>query len=490
MNKSEIINYFDAAAIRRDAWRRRNSYYHNELVRLIKFLVPEGDSVLDIGSSTGELLSRINPSRGVGIDLSSKMVELASKKYPHLKFFIQDAEEIQLKEKFNYVIISGSLCVFNDLWKVFRSLKSVTNPETRVIITYYNGIWEPVLIIAEKIRLRMPRRYQNWVGLNEISNLLYLNGYEIIKTGKRVLLPIKIPILSWIFNRILVNFPLLWRFSLIEYVVAKENSCIPGNKQPTCSVIVPCRNEVKNIEPLLSNLPVMGKRTEVIFVDGYSTDGTIEKINEMAQRYKEIFEIKLLHQIPHEDKNKIKDNIIKERKMLRLGKADAVRKGFDAASGDILVILDSDCTVPPEDLNKFYLALVESRGEFINGTRLVYPAEKQAMRLLNLYANELFGYLFSWILGQRIKDTLCGTKALTRESYLRIKKDRQYFGEFDPFGDFELLLGAAKQNLKIVELPIRYRARTYGDIKIERFRHGLLLIRMYLIGFLKFKITL
>ena len=173
--------------------------------------------------------------------------------------------------------------------------------------------------------------------------------------------------------------------------------------------------------------------------------------------------------------------------MLKLGKGDAVRKGFAAAKGDILMILDADLTVPPEDLVKFYTALVEGKGEFINGTRLVYPMEEDAMRFLNKLANKFFGVLFTWLLGQRVKDTLCGTKVLTRRDYERISAGRAYFGDFDPFGDFDLLFGAARLDMKIVEVPIRYRQRTYGDIKIERFRHGLQLLRMCWIALKKLK---
>jgi glycosyltransferase involved in cell wall biosynthesis len=171
------------------------------------------------------------------------------------------------------------------------------------------------------------------------------------------------------------------------------------------------------------------------------------------------------------------------------GKGDAVRKGFAAATGDVLFILDADLTVPPEDLPKFYAAIAEDRGEFINGTRLVYPMEQEAMRFLNMLGNRFFSVAFTYLLGRPIKDTLCGTKVLRKSHYDRIAAGREYFGDFDPFGDFDLLFGAAKTGMKLIEVPVRYRARTYGDTKISRFRHGLLLLRMTALAFRKFKLA-
>ena len=228
----------------------------------------------------------------------------------------------------------------------------------------------------------------------------------------------------------------------------------------------------------------------MLFVDGNSTDGTIEEIEKMIEKYKDKKDIKLIHQIPKDVKEKeLKDDLeTPPDKMLKLGKGDAVRKGFDAAQGDILMILDSDLTVPPEDLPKFYDAIAEGKGEFINGTRLVYQMDKEAMRTLNILGNKFFSLLFTWLLGERIKDTLCGTKVLLKKNYETIKEGRAYFGDFDPFGDFDLLFGAAKQNLKIIEVPIRYRRRTYGEIKIERFKHGLILLKMSAIAFKKLKL--
>ena len=258
---------------------------------------------------------------------------------------------------------------------------------------------------------------------------------------------------------------------MVQFIVAKETSSPEKKKNLSVSVLIPARNEKGNIESLIKRTPSLGNHTEIIFVDGNSDDGTADTINEMIKKYPQK-DIKLILQGG------------------AFGKADAVRKGFDIAKCDILMILDADMTVMPEDLQKFYLTMAESKGEFINGSRLVYPMEKEAMRPLNILGNKLFSMVFTWTLEQRIKDTLCGTKVLLRKNYLKIKEGRKYFGDFDPFGDFDLLFGASKLNFKIVELPISYKERKYGITKISRFKHGLLLLKMSFIAFKKFKLNL
>jgi len=470
MEKNEIISYFNAAAKTRDWWRKRNWYYHKELEKFFSFIIPKDKSVLEIGCGTGDLVAKLKPKIGVGIDISEEMIKIAKQKYPQYEFIVDDVENLNINQKFDYVIMSDLIGHMSDVWLAFRNLKKVTTPSTRVVITYYNYLWQPILTLAESLKLKMKQPYQNWLSLDDIANLLYLNHYEVIKKGSRFLFPAYIPFISGLINKYIAKIPLLRRLCLVGFIIARESGSQIEKKDYPCSVIVPCKNEVGNVENLVHRVPVMGKETEIIFVDGNSTDGTVEKIKEMIEKYKEK-NIELIHQ---------GDGI---------GKADAVRKGFDKATGEILMILDADLTVPPEDLPKFYLALSEGKGEFINGSRLVYPLEKEAMRTLNILGNKIFSLLFTWILEQRIKDTLCGTKALFKKDYERIKEGRKFFGEFDPFGDFDLLFGAAKQNLKIVELPVRYKEREYGRTKISRFKHGLLLLKMSFIAFKKFKLS-
>ncbi|MBI4801344.1 MAG: glycosyltransferase [Elusimicrobia bacterium] len=468
MGTKKNADFFNEAARTRDAWRKRNWYYHKELLDFFLFVIPEKASVLEIGCSTGDLLKNLDPADGRGVDVSPEMIKRAKAKYPELDFSVDDVENLSLDGKYDYIVLQDLLGELNDVWRAFRCLRKVSTPRTRLIITSYNHLWQPLLMLAETLRLKGPQPQQNWLSLPDIENLLHLNHYEVVKKGRRFLLPFYIPLLSRFVNRYLAKLPLIRNLCLVQFVVAKPLPGEPETKDYSVSVIVPTRNEAGNIDRLIAETPVMGKGTELIFVDGDSDDGTVEKINEA-----------------------IKKNPGKDIRLIlqggAFGKADAVRKGFQAARGDILMILDADLTVPPEDLEKFYLALAEGKGEFINGSRLVFPMEKEAMRTLNMFGNKVFSMIFTWTLGQRIKDTLCGTKALFKTDYERIKAGRKYFGDFDPFGDFDLLFGASKLNLKLVEMPISYKERTYGVTKISRFRHGLLLFKMSFIAFKKLK---
>lgn len=466
--KKEVMEYMDNLAASRDLYIRKNSYYYNDLISFFRFHIPEGSSVLEIGCGTGDILNGVKPARGVGIDISSEMVNIASSKYGHLTFLQMDAENLALDEKFDFIIISDTLGYFEDVQQSFEELRKVSSPETRIIITYHNYLWYPVLSIAETLRLKMPHIRLNWLNHADIANLLYLEGFGIVKTGSRVILPKYVPLLSWFANKYVAHLPLLDRACLTGYIIARGHISSRREDSYSVSVIVPARNEKGNIEAAVKRMPQMGKGTEIIFIEGHSDDGTLDEITRVCERYEDKFDLRYA----------VQDGI---------GKGDAVRKGFGMAKGDILMILDADLTVPPEDLVKFYRAVASGAGEFINGCRLVYPMEKEAMRLLNIGGNKFFSMMFSWLLEQRIKDTLCGTKVLFRKDWEKIVANRSYFGDFDPFGDFDMLFGAAKLDLKIVEVAIRYRARTYGETNISRFKHGWLLLKMVVFAMHKIK---
>lgn len=465
--QSELIKYFDSLAADRDRWIAKNAYYHQQLARAFSFVIPSGASVLEAGSGLGYLLNAFHPRRGVGVDISPKMVDLARERYPHLEFHADNIENLRLEEKFEYVVVSDLLGFLHDVQRSFENLQRVCTPSTRVVISYYNFLWEPVLRFAELLGWKARQPVQNWLSPADIQNLLELAGFEVVRKTARLLLPKYVPLLSAFCNRILVNLPLLRRLGLVHMVVARPKPQ-PIKRDYSSSVVVPARNERGNIEAAVLRTPQLGTHTELIFVEGNSTDGTAEEIRRVIAKYPDR-DIKL---IPQGNGH---------------GKGDAVRKGFAAAKGDILIILDADLTVDPEELPKFCDALVSGRGEFIHGSRLVYPMEKQAMRFLNMLGNKFFSIAFTYLLEQRFKDTLCGTKVLFRMDYEQIAANRAYFGEFDPFGDFDLIFGAAKLNLKIVEIPIHYRERTYGETNISRFKHGWLLLRMTLYAMRKLK---
>lgn len=467
--KIHLQSSLDRIASKRDVYIRRSSHYYKNLVRFFKFNIPETSRVLEIGCGTGFLLNQLNPSFGVGIDISGEMIRIASEKYPHLYFFQQDAEALELTDKFDYVIISDTLGYLEDIQKAFNSLKSVCTSETRIIINYHSFLWEPMLGIAQRLNLKMPHKRLNWLNRSDVVNLLTLEGYDVVRTGKRYLMPLYIPLISWFFNKYLAYLPLINNLCLTGYIIARLPENRPaGNREFSVSVIIPARNEEGNIEDAVRRVPDMGKHTEIIFVEGGSSDGTLNEIKRVCEKWADVRDVRFLVQ-------------------LGKGKGDAVRLGFERASGDILMILDADLTVPPEDLPKFYNALATGKGEYINGTRLVYPMEDEAMRTLNMMGNKFFSIMFSWLLSQRIKDTLCGTKVLTAANYRKLSANRSYFGDFDPFGDFDLIFGSAKLNLKLVEVPIRYRARKYGDTNISRFSHGWLLIKMVFYAMNKIK---
>jgi len=452
--QQERITHWDAIARKRDSWKGMGGSYHRRLAELYRFYIAPNLRVLEIGCGEGHLLASVNPSRGVGIDFSGEMIKRAKEDHPELEFIHADAHDLSLlDETFDVIILSD---LVNDLWDVqraFEQLKHLCTPRTRIIVNFYSRMWQGILGTAQLLNLATPSLFQNWLTREDVTSLLQLAGFESIRTSQEILFPLP---LGGLANRVLVRLWPFNNFALSNFVIARPQPV--RAQEPKVSVVIAARNESGNVKAIFERTPKMGRETEIVFVEGHSKDDTYEAIER---------EIAAHPSIPSQ--------LLKQP---GIGKADAIRAGFDRASGDILMILDADLTVPPEDLPRFYEALVSGAGDFINGVRLVYPMEKEAMRTLNFLGNKFFSLAFSWLLGQSIKDTLCGTKVLYRSDYELIKANRSYFGDFDPFGDYDLIFGAAKLNLKIVDLPIRYRERTYGSTNISRWKHGLLLLRM------------
>jgi SAM-dependent methyltransferase len=470
--------YFEFQGTRRAHWdamaeagwdrRGMGGAYHTRLAAVFQLVIPPGLRVLDLGCGGGDLLAALEPAAGVGVDFSGVTLERARARHPDLNFVEGDIHELDLGETFDVILLSD---LINDVWDVQAILETVarhSTPSTRVVMNFFSLMWKEPLTVARRLGLATPLLPQNWLTRDDVNNLLGLVGLETVREWDEVLLPLNIPVLGGLANRYLVKVPPFSFFALSHIVVARPApQPIARDNPPRVSVVVAARNEAGHIEDIFARTPDMGAGTELVFVEGHSSDDTCGAIERVMA-----------------------DNPERDVKLFRQpgkGKGDAVRKGFAEASGDVLMILDADMTVAPEDLPRFYDALIDGKGEFINGVRLVYPMEAQAMQFLNLLANKFFGLAFSWILGQSIKDTLCGTKVMWRWEYERIAANRHYFGEFDPFGDFDLIFGADKLSMKIVDMPIRYRARVYGETNISRWSHGWLLLKMMIFAALRIK---
>ena len=432
--RDQRVNHWNYIAKKLETWSGLGGYYQDRLIQIYQYLIGSEKTVLEIGCGFGDLLAGLKPSYGVGIDFSPVMIQNAIKLHPDLTFYVADAHDCDLPVKFDYVILSD---LINDLWDVqavLRNIRKFCTPRTRIVINTYSRLWEFPLSIVGKLNLAKPNLYQNWLTIGDVANLLYLEEFGTIRTWQEVLWPIRTPIIDGFFNRFLVKIFPFRHFALTNFVIARPDFISQNHSNPPAvSVIVPACNEEGNIRQIFERVPEMGDHTEIVFVEGNSKDHTYEEIKKFQDVYKSR-ETQLL-------------------KQSGVGKGDAVRLGFSQAKGDILMILDADLTVPPERLPDFYQVISSGKGEFVNGVRLVYPFENEAMQFYNLLGNKFFGLVFSWLLGQPIKDTLCGTKVLWKSDYEDIEKNRSYFGDFDPFGDFDLLFGASKLSLKIVDLP-------------------------------------
>ena len=443
-----------------------NSYYRKKILNYLNYFSHPEISVLEVGCIDGYLISAIQGNKRTGICFTENELKQCKKNYPNIHFILQEPDKIQIREQYDLIILQHSIARVRDVQTMLDLLKNVCHSQTKVIIGHYNHFWEPILRFGEFIGIKKKTPLANTLNASDIKNILFLSNFDVYKQTKQLIIPINIPVISYITNRFLSHLPIIHQLQLNNYSFAKFNDA--KSKEYTTTVVIPARNESGNIENAILRLPKFGKHIEIIFIEGNSNDDTWQKIQEVQKKYALTHDIKIGQQ-----RGK--------------GKADAVREGFKMATGDILMILDADLTVPPEDLPKFYNAIAEGKGDFINGTRLVYPMEKEAMRFLNLVGNQIFSWAFSWLLEQPFKDTLCGTKVLFRKDYQRLVENREYFGNFDPFGDFDLIFGAHKLNLKIVEIPIRYRERTYGTTNISRFKHGLILLKMCVFAARKIK---
>ena len=471
--KQAMFQHVESSAGDRAHWISANLYYHERDVSYLNFILSKDCSVLDIGCGNGWLLSQLNARVKCGVDLSPSMVDIAKKTCPDATVIQADIEArsdlkvIKDHGPFDYVILSDTLAFLDDIEVGLFHVRQLCGPSTRVILSRYNQLWEPVLKFGELIGRKQRMKFDlNWISHDDVRSFCSLSSLDLLTSESHQIIPFRLYGLGHLINKWLAPLPFIRSLNLRQYVVARP-ALTQKRLKPSLSVIVPVRNEAGNIEPAVKRLSKFPGDLELIYVEGNSSDKSWEEIQRVKVAYK--------------------DTKIVALKQPGKGKGDAVHHAFQQATGDILIILDGDLTVPPEDMIKFYNVLALGIGEFVNGTRLVYSMEKDAMRFLNYYANRTFARIFSYLLNQQFTDTLCGTKAMFRRDYEKILSNKSFFGDFDPFGDFDFIFGAAKLNLKIIEVPVRYRARTYGSTQISRFRHGFMLLQMVIFAFRKLK---
>jgi len=469
--KQELLDHFEASAGEQYRGGKFNAAYREDDRNFMRFLIPRGKRVLELGCGNGELLAALEPSYGVGVEFSARTIAKATQLHPDLHFVLGDAEDpatlAEIEGPFDYIVVADTIGMFEDIDGTLRLVHQLCAPSTRIIIAYYSHLWEPVLKLGEILKLKSRQIQVNYIATADFLNLMDLADFEVISHEQRQLVPMRWFGLGRFVNRFIAPLPGIRQLCLRTYIVGRPVLQFPDRKF-SVSIVVPCRNERGNIESAIMRMPRFGSSQEILFVEGNSSDGTFEECERIRDAYKDNWDIKVLKQDGK-------------------GKGDAVRKGFAAATGDVLMILDADLTMPPEALPKYHAVIETGKAEFVNGTRLIYPMENEAMRPLNLIANRFFAYLFSYLVNTRMTDTLCGTKVLMRKDYEVLARERAYFGNFDPFGDFDLIFGAAKQNLKIIETPIHYKARTFGETQISRFRDGWLLLKMVWFAYRKLK---
>lgn len=465
--RREAQRHQSRLAATRGFWISKNRYYYDRVVSALRFIIEPEKRVLNVRCESGFLLDAVEPSYGVGFDVSEEMIAEARRQNGRHTYFVVDPEDLDLEEAFDFVLLQN----VNDITDVLLTLcriGDVCESHSRLVIYTHNHLWRPLLKLAERVGLRMPTLEQNWLSEQDLKGLLELAGFEWIRTYRTILFPLRVPVLSKVLNDFIGRMPGLQRLSMINIMVARPRPVRLDPETVSVSVVVPCKNEEGNIVAVVERIPEMGRSTEILFCDDMSVDDTRGEVERMTRE--------------HPERN------IRLIDGPGINKAMNVWSGFDAATGDVLMILDADLTVMPEELPYFFDAITSGTGEFINGVRLVYPIQKQAMRAFNLFGNKFFSVIFSILLGQKVKDTLCGTKVLWRRDWQRFKPFIGSWGTADRWGDFELIFGAAKLNLRIVDLPVHYQERIFGTTKMVRVvNNGINMLRMSFHAFVKLR---
>ena len=464
----EWTDYFRRLVTEQAPRGGRREFLTDDITQTLAGAIHKQARVLEVGVGRGEILARLPNAVRHGVDTLPEAVQATRARDPRIKCVLADALTMDLGEKYDAIIADRIVHSTPDAQRLLDNLSRHLTDDGRLYLTCFNYMWSIPVATATRLGFLEPRPMQeNWLDEATLTNLFALTDFESIRADDRILVPLELSLVSDILNKVVAKVrPFRYASLYRMYTLRKMHVARP--QRPKVTVVVPARNEAGNIKAAVDRTPMMGSGTEIVFVEGGSTDDTWDTIQRVIRDYRGPLELSAC-------KQKAK------------GKADAVREGFERATGDLFMILDADLTVPPEELPKFYQVMTSGRTDYVHGNRMVYPMEDEAMRFLNKLGNAGFARLFTFLLDQPIKDTLCGTKVIWKRDYERLVSNRDFFGDFDPFGDFDLIFGARKLQLKIAEIPIHYKSRTYGETNISRFRHGLILAKMCVVASRKLK---
>ncbi len=454
----------------------RQRYFHQTLAAAFLECTVEKGCLLELGSGTGDLLAALHPQNGIGIDFSPQMIRIAEGRHntPNLQFLVKDARYFEPDSSPSVVVADYLLNYLADVQSTLTLVHKYLDPDTGLLVlSIQNTLWRPIISFGRALRLTHKGIPHSWISSHDVQNFLQLSKFEAIQQREEILWPFRTPFVDWLCNRFLARLPLLRHLSAVILFTARPISMDPGSRANPVriSLIVPARNESGHLRELLPRIPkpTPNIEIEVVLIEGNSTDDTWDVIEEIAASEDAThFHIQTLRQSGK-------------------GKWNAVQEGIAAATGEICIIQDADLTAPPEDLSKFFEVLTTDGYRFASGSRLVYPMEEDAMKWLNLLGNRFFAALVSFIIRRPVKDSLCGTKAFYKSDFTRMKERLPEIYHADPFGDFFLFFGASALQLRSAEIPIRYRARTYGETNISRWRDARKLLRLCWIGALRLR---
>jgi SAM-dependent methyltransferase len=457
-HNERIAAHFGGLASSYRQLKHRNRYYNQFLIRWCRSFIAPGQRILDVGCGRGDVLAELKPAGGVGIDLSQAMVEAAAAEFPNLSFRHAAVEDFDGEAGFDAALLINTAEYTFDMGAVIARCHRALRDNGKLLLTTANPLWSPVFHFASRLGLRIPECERLFVTNEDLVNLLRLHGFDVVYKRMSLLVPKYIPFLSDFLNNTWSRIPILRLLSSTQFIVARK---VPAaRREYSVSIVVPCYNERGNIERCIREVRKIGSRTELLFVDDGSKDGTAEAVDPALNPD---IDVRVIRYTPNR------------------GKGHAVTMGFNAASGDIVMILDADLTTMPEELAPVYEAFAAGHAEFVNGTRFIYPMEGRAMKWANYVGNKMFNILVSLVMECRVSDTLCGTKAMFRRNYISMEMGR------DPWGDYDFLFGAAQQRLLIRELPVHYRERLAGFSKMNSMKHTVNLLRMCWHGFFQVK---